>query len=94
MKSSDQVGITFANLVLGRGVLNSVINVTLAAYQFTPEGGKVEADPVVVSRLRMDIPCAVALRDELTKLLDTIEHPTPPPQPVADVAEGKEGTAH
>ena len=78
MKTSDQVGITFANLVLGRGVYNGVVNITLGAMHFTPDGDKsVDPDPVIVSRLRMDIPSAAALRDALDGLLKSIEVPGP-----------------
>lgn len=73
MKSADQVGITFANLCLGRGILNGVVNVTLGAFAFTPEGDKVEADPMITARLRLDVPCAIALRDALTALLNDVQ---------------------
>ena len=50
MKSTDAVGITFANLVLGSGILNGVANVTLGAYEFNPDDKveKVEPSPVIV----------------------------------------------
>ena len=74
MKSADQVGITFANTVVGRGIFNSVINVSLAALQFTPtDDGKIESDPVITCRLRLDVPCATQLRDALDELLVLIE---------------------
>ena len=74
MKSIDQVGITFANVVVGRGVFNSVVNISLAALQFSPtEDGKVDSDPAITCRLRMDLPCARQLRDTLDDLLTRIE---------------------
>ena len=74
MKSIDQVGITFANTVVGRGVFNSVINVSLAALTFAPtDDGKIDADPVITCRLRLDIACATQLRDALDELLMLIE---------------------
>lgn len=78
MKSTDEVGITFAHLVLGRGVLNAVVNVTLGSMHFSPENGKIENDPRVVCRLRMDIPCAMSLRDALTELIATMSAPSVP----------------
>lgn len=90
MKSTDNVGITFANLVLGRGILNGVVNVTLGAYEFNPDDKleKVETSPVIVSRLRLDVACAKALRDNLTELLATVE------TPVAGVAESDATSAN
>lgn len=79
MKATDNVGITFANLVLGRGIFNGVVNVTLGAYEFNPDdkGEKVEPSPVIVSRLRMDVVCARAVRDALNELLLSLEAPAP-----------------
>lgn len=75
MKSTDNVGITFANLVLGSGILNGVVNLTLGAYQFNPDGDKVDPAAAIVSRLRMDVACAKAVRDNLNELLASIEAP-------------------
>ena len=74
MKSADEVGITFANLVLGQGFYMNVINVTLGAYTFSPneETKQVDPDPVVVSRLRLDEQCAVQLRDALNFALQSL----------------------
>lgn len=79
MKSTDNVGITFANLVLGRGILNGVVNLTLGAYEFNPDDKeeKVDTAPVIVSRLRMDVACARAIRDNLNELLQAVEAPAP-----------------
>jgi hypothetical protein len=74
MKSADDVGITFANLVVGQGYMNGVVNLTLAAFAFTPDEKteKVDPDPVIVSRLRMDEACATQLRDSLNSVLQSM----------------------
>lgn len=74
MKSTDQVGITFVNTVLGRGILNGIVNVQLGALQFSEsDDGKVDPDLVVACRLRMDRICAKHLRDQLDELLAMVE---------------------
>lgn len=75
MKSTDHVGITFANLVLASGVYSGVVNLTMGAYEFEPIGDKVEPSPAITVRLRMDVACARALRDNLTELLLKVEAP-------------------
>jgi len=90
MKSADQVGITFANSVVARGLFNHNVNITLAAFQFTPtEDNKVNPDPVVTCRLRLDIVCAKQLRDHLTELLAHLE---PDAASVGIDANGAAGT--
>ena len=66
MKSTDEVGVTFVNLMLGRGILNGVVNVTLGVYEFNPDldGEKVDPAPAIASRLRMDVPWATSRRRE------------------------------
>lgn len=74
MKSMDNVGITFVNVVLGRGVFNGVVNLQFGALPFgVKEDGKIDTETVVACRLRMDIPCAVQLRDNLNELFKMIE---------------------
>lgn len=74
MKSIDGVGITFANVVVGSGSLHGVVNVQLGAVVFeNTDDGKVRGEIAECCRLRMDIPCAVALRDALTGVLEAIE---------------------
>ena len=75
MRSSDQVGVEFVNTVIGRGILNGVINLSFGVFQFTPseDGKTVDIDPVVACRLRMDKVCATQLRDVMNELLATIE---------------------
>lgn len=87
MKSADNVGITFANLVIGRGILNGVVNVTLGAYEFNPDDKmeKVEPSPVIVARLRMDVAGAKSLRDNLNDLLQSLDAPAPTTGVVAEV---------
>jgi hypothetical protein len=76
MKTIDNSGVTFVNLVLGRGVLNSVVNVQFGTWLFGgKEDGSVDPEPTVSCRLRMDVACAESLRDALTELLQQIKTP-------------------
>lgn len=79
MKSSDEVGVTFVNAVLGIGHLNGVVNITMGTYNFTPQDGMKEIDPdlVVSCRLRMDQACAQQLRDLLDAKLNQMAAPVP-----------------
>lgn len=84
MKSLDQVGITFINGVLGRGVFNGVVNLQLGAAPFDITDDKtISEDMVPVCRLRMDIPCARALHEQLGLLLTDIDKTTTEPAGVA-----------
>lgn len=75
MREQDKVSITFVNTVVGRGILNGVINLSFGAFNFTPsdDGKSVDIDPAVACRLRMDKICATQLRDVMNELLATIE---------------------
>jgi hypothetical protein len=75
MKSLDNVGVVFVNSVVGRGVLNGVINLSFSTFNFTPspDGSQVEVDPAISCRLRMDKICAIQLRDVMNELLSAIE---------------------
>lgn len=74
VKSMDNVGITFVNAVLGRGVFNGVVNVQFGALPFgVKDDGTIDTEMVVACRLRMDVQCAVQLRDNLNELLKMIE---------------------
>jgi len=75
MKSTDSVGVTFVNTVLGQGVLNGNVNLSFGQLLFTPDAdtGRIDPDLVVALRLRMDIVCAKQLRDNLTNLLEKVE---------------------
>lgn len=78
MKTIDNTGVTFVNVVLGRGILNGVVNVQLGTWMFAgKEDGSVDPDVAVSCRLRMDVTCAKALRDQLTELLLAVETPAP-----------------
>ena len=74
MKAEDKVGCTFVNTVVGRGILNGVINLSFGVFNFTPtQDGQIDVDPVVACRLRMDKVCATQLRDVMNDLLTAIE---------------------
>lgn len=73
MNVADDVGVTFVNVVVNRGILNGVINISFGTYNFTPEGDKVNPDLVISSRLRMDLTCAQQLCNTLGSLLQAIE---------------------
>src|ERR1035437_2535365 len=75
MKSVDNVGVTFINTVLGRGVMNGVVNLTLGVLQFTPddEGKVIDPDIGVAARLRMDVVCARQMHEALGDLLVLID---------------------
>ena len=74
MKSNDTVGVTFVNAVVGRGILNGVLNIQLGSLNFdADEKGKVSNDLSVACRLRMDVECAKDLRDSLDALLKLVE---------------------
>ena len=93
MKVADPVGVTFVNVVLNRGILNGVINISFGTYNFTPDD-KLEVvalDTVVSSRLRMDLTCARQLHETLSTLLEAItaESSAPPAPPSEGLAAGK-----
>lgn len=89
MQGIDNVGITFASTVIGTGAFNNVINVTLGAMQFTPSDKGILPDIAITARLRMDIPCAEALIEDLTKLLIRIRSKPPAEAAGEIVVEGK-----
>jgi hypothetical protein len=74
MKNQDDTGVTFVNTVLGRGILNGVINISFSTFNFSPDGQDgIEADPVVSARLRMDVPCLKQLHQVCSDLIAAIE---------------------
>lgn len=90
MKSTDNVGITFANVVISRGILDHVVNVTLGAFQFTPTNeGKIDNDLVVTSRLRLSKGCAKQLRDCLDDLLTAVDKAEAVPVGIASNGDGR-----
>ena|SRR6185312_3478897 len=74
-KTVDAVNVTFVNAVMGRGILNGVVNLQLGTALFgTGEDGTSVDDQVYVScRLRMDIMCAKQLYETLGDLLGKVE---------------------
>lgn len=82
MKVSDNVGITFVNTVMNRGVFNGIINLNLGVFNFTPaDDGSIDFDPVIAARLRMDEAAAAQIRDTLDDLLKQIARMRDTPQP-------------
>lgn len=74
--TQDHVGIRYASVVLARGILNGVVNVTMGAYNFDPDVSNpklVNREPVVVDRLRMDVQCAHQLYQALGEVLNINE---------------------
>jgi hypothetical protein len=93
MKSLDQVGITFVNNVLGRGVLNNVVNIQFGVLPWdvvqTEDGNlSISQEPVVACRLRMDFACAVQLCDVLTELIKSVA----PPVTTDLIKDGRQST--
>ena len=90
-KPADSIGVTFVNQLLGRGVLNNVINLTFGVFNFTPDPeveGEVDPDSVIAARLRMDIPCARQLHANLGDVLAGIDAKVSVPPTPAPVGEG------
>lgn len=74
MKSSDSVGVTFVNAVVGRGILNGIVNVQFGVLPFEADkDGKVSNELVTACRLRMDVACAEQLRDHLNAVLSLVD---------------------
>lgn len=91
MKPVDNVGVTFINTVLGRGVMNGVVNLTFGVLQFTPTDDKIEPDLAVAARLRMDLTCAKQLHETLGDLLEAIEVADAKAEKVGQAASGPDG---
>lgn len=90
MKALDNVGVTFVSTLLGRGILNNVVNMTFGTLLFTPDDeDKVDPDLVVSARLRMDKACARQVYEALGELLSKIEQS----EAEATAAVGSESTA-
>lgn len=66
----DNVPITFVNEIGNAGFLNGVLNITLTAARFTPDGTQIAPDIVVASRLRMDLKCAQQLCDLVGSIIE------------------------
>lgn len=74
MRSIDDKPI-FANSVAGFGLHNGNINIALAAFLFSPDadGKKIDPDPVIVARLRMDQACGRQLMTNLQSIFHSID---------------------
>lgn len=70
MRAADSVGVTFVNGLLGRGLMNGVVNLQFGTYQFTPTDKAIDPDLAVSCRLRMDVECAKQLHEALGALLE------------------------
>lgn len=65
------VPVIFVNAVGGSGHCNGVANFTFVTAQFTPnDDGTWDADPIISSRLRMDLACVQQLRDACNTILE------------------------
>lgn len=96
MKSTDNVGITFVNRVLNRGILNGVFNITLAAHNLEPDekGEKIDLATVIVARLRMDLACAREIRDTIDEFLKSLDAPPVPGNGVAHEGTSDSAAKH
>lgn len=85
MRETNQ-DVIFVNTLIGRGLLNNVVNLTFGTFLFSPvENGSVDVDQVISVRLRMDLDCARSLHKELGDFLGLVEResgsPAPAPTP-------------
>lgn len=90
MKPADTVGVTFVNALIGRGILNNVVNLQFGTFLFTPDENsqQVEPDLAVSCRLRMDRSCAQQLYESLGELLASVATADAPvPEPKARAAK-------
>lgn len=78
VKCLDNVGVQFVDMLVGRGVINNVVNLQFGTYQFTPVDDLVSPDVAVSCRLRMDVACARQLCEQLTELLAAIPQQAAP----------------
>lgn len=82
MKVADNIGVTFVNTVVNRGIFNDIVNLNLGVFNFTPaEDNTIDFDPVINCRLRMDMACAEQLRNTLDTLLQQAAQMKASPQP-------------
>lgn len=97
MRALDNIGVTFVNTVLSRGIYEGNVNLTFGTALFTPEVRKegdkeqlvIVDDIVVSSRMRMDLRCAQQLYLTLYALLEQVaalppvgtDQLTPVPEP-------------
>ncbi len=68
------VPVTFVNQVVAAGHLNGIVNVTFGVARFSPTNdGSIDTDMIVASRLRMDMACAMQMRDQLDRIIGQAE---------------------
>lgn len=66
--------VTFVNQIVAAGHLNGIVNMTLAVARFSPTpDGEIDTDMIVASRLRMDMSCAIQMRDQLSRIIGQAE---------------------
>ncbi len=62
--------VDFVNFVAASGILNGVVNLTFAQARHMPKvTGDLDPDFIVASRLRMDLQCAMQLREQLDRII-------------------------
>ncbi len=68
------VPVIFAHHLVGAGHLNGIVNMTLGVARFSPTpDGAIDTDMVVAARLRMDMACAMQMRDQLDRIIGQAE---------------------
>lgn len=74
--------VIFVNTLLGRGVLNGVVNLQFGVYQFDAnKDGQIDPAPTTNLRMRMDLACARNLHESLGELLTAIDNAVNEPAP-------------
>ena len=72
----NNVQVVFANYFASGGTINGVINFTLCTTRHTPTlDGRLEADPIVSARLRIDLDTAIALKNFLQTQIEMQKAP-------------------
>ena len=66
---SNELPTIFVNSLEVHGTLNGVVNLLFSTAKFIPQGDKVEVQKTYALDLRLDLFCAQALHDALTKIL-------------------------
>jgi len=88
LRDPHNVQTVFVNELAGSGFLNGVVNLTFSTAQFTPIENVVALDRVVASRIRMDLTCAMELRNALDRIISESTAPTPKPMAAAAADAG------
>ena len=88
------VPVAFVNQVVAAGHLNGVVNMTLGVARFSPTpAGEIDTDMIVASRLRMDMACAMQMRDQLDRIIGQAEATMKQALATAFVATAAAGTS-